>query len=131
MSGFEVIGVILGLYPLIGTALMTYKATKGGKGAKKLVRDLKVEELIFGEFVHHLLAPNVTEAELVRLKDPKSLNATSWRNAATSMRNRLGLDKARIVIEISQEICALLKTLQKELSSRNHGVVWRALSQQF
>lgn len=134
MSGFEVIGVILGLYPIIGTALVAYKATKGGKGAKKLIRDLKVEKVIFRDFVHNLLAPNVTEAELVRLKDLDCHDATSWTNAAVAATGRLGLEKATLIIEILLEICDLLKSLQTGLSPSNrgtgtdHGVVWNPLA---
>ena len=130
MSGFEVVGVILGLYPIIGTALKAYKASKGGKGARQLIRVLKVEELIFGEFVHHLLAPNVSEAELVHLKASSSLDPLSWTNAAASMTRRLGLEKARIIVEILQEMCILLRSLQGEFSASTHGknrdyvIVW-------
>lgn len=130
MSGFEVVGVILGLYPIIGTVLKAYKASKGGKGAQQLIRVLKVEELIFGEFVHHLLAPNVSEAELVLLKASSSHDPLLWTNAAASMTRRLGLEKARLIVEILQEMCILLRSLQGELSTNTHGknrdyvIVW-------
>lgn len=71
MSGFEVIGIILGAYPLLMTALEVYNETRSGKGARRLVLSLKTEEAIFNNFIHHLLAPPViSEAELIRLTDP-------------------------------------------------------------
>ena len=127
MSGFEVIGVILGVYPLIVNALEVYKATKAGKQALSLARNLKTEEIIFGEFVYHLLAPNVSEADLVRLKDPTSPDLDLWKNITlqANLRDRLGSEKAGVVVEALQEINELLRSLQDELSptKSDHGVV--------
>lgn len=121
MSGFEVVGVILGLYPVIGAALTAYKESKGGKGAKILARDLNVERVIFYDFVEKLTGPNATEAELVRLQNSEFLDVALWRNVAVAAGNRLGLVKAKLIIEILQEICDLLKMLQKDLSLSSRG----------
>lgn len=123
MSGFEVVGLILGLYPIIEAVLHTYKSTKGGKGARTLARDLKVENVIFCEFVHHLLAPNVPEADLVRLANPDSLDATSWRSTelTVNMQNRLGLNKAQLIVEILHEINRILIYLEQQLRPTAYG----------
>ncbi|MCJ1381136.1 hypothetical protein MMC17_004245 [Xylographa soralifera] len=119
MSGFEIIGVILGVYPIIVDALALYKATKAGKRAAALTRNLKTESIIFGEFVYHLLAPNVSLDELTRLKDPKSPDLELWKDVTlhASLKDRLGSEKAEVVVEILQEIHALLRSLEIELSA--------------
>ena len=127
MSGFEIIGVILGVYPLIVDALALYKATKAGKGAAALTRNLKTESIIFGEFVYNLLAPNVSLDELTRLKDPRSPDLELWKDATlhAHFKDRLGPKKAGVVVEILREIHALLKSLELELSvvPTEHSIV--------
>lgn len=124
MSGFEIVGVILGAYPLIIGALDAYKATRGGKGAVSLARNLKTEEIIFGEFVHHLLAPNVSGTELTRLTANAS-GVVPWSDARlqTDLRARLGNVKADNVIETLGEIQDLLISLQHELAPSDQGIV--------
>ncbi|MCJ1393441.1 hypothetical protein MMC18_006316 [Xylographa bjoerkii] len=119
MSGFEIVGVILGVYPIIVDALALYKATKAGNRAASLSRNLKTESIIFGEFVYHLLAPNVSLDELTRLKDPKSPDLELWKDATlhAHLKDRLGSEKAEVVVEILQEIHALLRSLELELSA--------------
>ena len=125
MSGFEVVGVILGAYPLIIGALDVYRATRGGKGAISLARQLKTEEIIFKEFVYHLVAPNVSDNDLVRYKLSGPLDLALWRNGLlqNDMRSRLGTAKADNLIAILEEIEELLSSLGKELSPSDHGVV--------
>lgn len=125
MSGFEVVGVILGVYPIIGACLRVYQNTKARKGAASLALALKTEEIIFSEFVQNLLAPNVEEAELVRLTDPSPQRLELWNDTTLQqdLRNRLGSKKAQVVLETLQEIRELLKSLQDELSREDHGVV--------
>ncbi|KAL9120120.1 MAG: hypothetical protein Q9187_003324 [Circinaria calcarea] len=128
MSGFEIVGVILAVYPLIGTALKVYQATKSRRGAASLALAISTEEIIFSEFVQNLLAPNVSsEAELVRLADPSSQNLELWKDTTLqqNLRNRLGPRKAKVVLETLCEIGELLKSLQDELSHKDHGVVRR------
>lgn len=122
MSGFEIVGVILGAYPLIISALDAYKATRGGKGAVSLARNLKTEEIIFGEFVHHLLAPNVSGTDLTRLTTTAS-GAIPWNDATlqAALRARLGNVKADNVIETLSEIQDLLISLEHELAPSDQG----------
>ena len=126
MSGFEVVGVILGAYPLLITALEVYKETRSGKGARRLVRNLKTEEVIFKNFIHHLLAPPViSEAELARLTDPTCPDIELWKDTAlqTRLAARLGHENACVVVDILQEIDGLLSLLRNDLTPSDHGIV--------
>ena len=122
MSGFEIVGLVLAIYPVIGTAIQTYKTVKSGSSrVASLAKWLRVEQSLFGKFVHDLLAPNVSEAELVILKDPKSSNIELWKNPTlqTKLEHRLGSEIAEVVIETLQEVNQLLRSLHDELSSSN------------
>ena len=128
MSGIEVVGLILGLYPVIIKALDVYTATRGDKGAHSLARNLTTEKIIFREFVHKLVASNVSEAELVRLKISAPPDHALWKDKTlqANMRARLGTDKADNVVEILGEIQDLLKALHNDLAllaPSAHGVV--------
>ena len=125
MSGFEIIGIILGTYPLVISALELYRATRGSKGAVSLARNIKTEEIIFGEFVHHLVAPNVSEKDLARLKLAAARDIGLWDDDAlqAKLRSRLGAEKADNVLEILREIQKLLRKLQEELAPIDHGIV--------
>lgn len=126
MSGFEVVGVILGAYPLLITAVEVYNETRSGKGAQRLVRNLKTEEAIFNNFVHHLLAPPViSEAELTRLTKSAGPDVDLWKDAAlqSKLEVRLGHENACIVVDILHEINELLRVLRDELTVSDQGMV--------
>lgn len=126
MSGFEIVGVILGVYPMITAGLKVYQASKTARrGAASLALALNTEEIIFTEFVQNLLAPNVSEADLVRLTDPSSQSIELWKDTTLhqNLRNRLGSKKAEVVLDTLQEIRELLSSLQDELSRKDHGMV--------
>lgn len=72
MSGFEVIGVILALYPLVQDALKTYRGVTSGRFIESLQKDVATEELIFLDFLHAILLPVLPKAVLLRLIDASS-----------------------------------------------------------
>ena len=122
MSGFEIVGLVLAVYPLIGTAIQAYKTAKTGRSrASSLALWLRIEQSLFRQFVHKLLAPNVSEAELVLLQDPTSSNLILWKDPSlhTKLANRLGLEISGTIIETLHEVHVLLSSLQNELSPTN------------
>lgn len=130
MSGFEVVGIILGAYPLLMTVLEVYSETRSGKGARRLVRSLNIEAAIFDNFIHHLLAPPIiSEAELIRLTDPTCPDLDLWKDVGleTKLNARLGPVIASIVVDILPEINELLRLLRNELTLSDHGMVRNSL----
>ena len=126
MSGFEVVGIILGAYPLLMTALEVYGEVRTGKGALRLLRHLKIEEAIFNNFIHHLLAPpTISEAELIRLTNPTRPDLDLWKDTTLQarLRARLGRENASIAVEILGEINELLRLLRNDLSTNDGGTV--------
>jgi hypothetical protein len=117
MSGFEIIGVILGCWPMVVNALSLYKATKDGKAYGLLLNELRTEELVYREFVRHLLQADVPEADLVQLTDRKRSNVGLWKDRALhfSLERRLGQEKSILVLETLVEMNKLLFSLSEKL----------------
>ena len=126
MSGFEIVGLILTSYPVLKAALTLYNDTKSGKGAQRLVRNLKTEEAIFNNFVLRLLKPPIiSEAEFARLTNPGRPDLKLWkdRKLQGKLETRLGREKASISVEILGEIQEELLWLHNELKFSDHGLV--------
>ena len=119
MSGFEVLGLILGVYPVIGNVLSAYRATKRGGAAKRFLRSLEVEQVIFGEFVHNLLSSELSETDLALLRDEDPSDLDIWKNKdlLLKVKRRLGPRTSELVLTTLHDINELLKTLRKEVSS--------------
>ncbi|KAE9378877.1 hypothetical protein N431DRAFT_478013 [Stipitochalara longipes BDJ] len=125
MSGFEVVGLLLGLYPLVVDAVNVYKATKTGRAATSLIRKLRVEEVVYHQFVYKLLAPNVPGTDIYRLYLNQELpDVGLWQEVALNqkLRIRLGAEKADIILDILREIESLLRDLNTYLSSISRGM---------
>jgi hypothetical protein len=126
MSGFEIVGLLLGLYPLVVDAVNVYKATKTSRAATSLIRKLKIEEVIYRQFVYKLVAPNIQGADIYRFtlnQEPPGLGP--WQNVAMNqkLRIRLGPETADFVLDILREIERLLKDLNADLSNISRGMV--------
>lgn len=121
MSGFEVLGLILGVYPVIGNILNVYRATKRGNVPKRFLRSLEIEQVIFSEFVHNLLASELSETDLALLRDGDPSDLDIWKNKdlLSKVGRRLGPKTSELVLSTLQDINELLKALRKEISSIN------------
>jgi hypothetical protein len=117
MSGFEVIGVVLGVWPVVLNALAVYKATKDGRGYGLLLNELRTEEIVYREFVQQLLQSDVPESDLVQLTSRKRSNVGLWQDKGLhfGLERRLGLEKSKIVLETLVEMDKLLVSLSDKL----------------
>ncbi|KAH7409371.1 hypothetical protein BKA64DRAFT_664786 [Cadophora sp. MPI-SDFR-AT-0126] len=124
MTGFEVAGVILGLYPLIETAVNVFKATKTtGNAAASLNRRLTIERVIYRQFVLNLLASDVPEEHIKKLLSTESTDRQSWNDPTLSAKlsRRLG-DNAEPILGILQELNKILSDLTEEFKHLNRGL---------
>ncbi len=123
MSGFEAIGLILGVYPLIINGLQLYKAAKNGPDWDLLFDEFRTEEIIYVECIRHLLASDTSEADLLQLSTRKKPNQHLWKDPAlhNSLQNRLGHEKSPMVLKTLKEMDKLLATLNERLKS--HEIV--------
>jgi hypothetical protein len=119
MSGFEAIGLVLGIYPLVVNGLQLYKSAKNGQEWDLLHDEFRTEEIIYVECIQHLLASDISEADLLQLSTRDKPNQALWEDAAlgNSLRNRLGHEKSPMVHKTLQEMDMLLTTLNDKLKS--------------
>jgi len=118
MSGFEVIGVVLGVYPVVLKACQLYKVTTSGDGIEKLIQRLKTERMIYDDIVNKLLRPNVDERQLARLKastNGEDLGCWDDYDLQARLKERLGFEKAQHIISIIKDLNELLESIQRDL----------------
>lgn len=120
MSGaFEIVGLVLALYPVVVQAwLATNKAVKSGVDVSHMVQRLKTEQIIFNEFVQHLVGSSVSEAERARINStsPRQENGC-WSDPElqADLRRRLGFEKMQNILTIVDNIHRLLESIREEL----------------
>lgn len=125
MSGFECVGGVLILWPLVSKGLELYKAARNGQGWELLYDEFKTEEIIYVECVRHLLQSDTSEADLLQLTTREKPNQLLWKDPALdhSLRNRLGDEKSPMVLKTLQEMDKLLATLNERLKSHETAIV--------
>jgi hypothetical protein len=125
MSGFEVAGVILALYPALKLMADSYKAIKPGRSARKISRDLDTQAVIYEGILKELLASVLPEEAVKRLMKDKSSGSSLWEelNLRGKLRRRLGTDKLRLTLEYLTEISRVLEILRTDLNNMNRGTV--------
>jgi len=121
MSRFKLIGVVAGAWSLVADAINLHLATKLSGGASVLLRQFRTEELIFREFVHQLLASDVTEADLVQLSSRQRPNSSLWTDKALhiSLERRLGSATSKLVLDTLEDMNSVLTTLKEKLKVEN------------
>lgn len=122
MSGFEVIGVVLSVYPIIINLLDIYKETQANKLAISLERRLRVEETIYTDVLGHLARFAASGDDVVEGRIPKD---EFWDDAViqANLSKRLGPQKARLALDTLHDIKQLLDEIQTEVSDRDKILV--------
>ncbi|KAK3318120.1 hypothetical protein B0H66DRAFT_225769 [Apodospora peruviana] len=123
MSGFEVVGLLLGMFPVVITTVKTFKAIKAGRASTfftSLSRKLKTEQVIFHEFVRNLLSSDASDAHIRNLLGigRPAPDLAAWKDSRLqdALCAKLGKEKAENMLEILEEIGKLLQDLNTELS---------------
>lgn len=126
MSGFEVVGLVLAIYPLVINGIQFYKACKSGQGWGLLLQEYKTEQIIYTEFVYHLLASDISEADLRQLTTRKKPNQGLWRDKKLNdgLQERLGKDKSEVVISTLEEMDKLLISITKRFGISEAELVY-------
>jgi hypothetical protein len=115
MSGFEVIGVVLAVYPVVLNACQLYKATRSGEAIEKLIRRLDIEQFLFDDFVSRLLGPDVGESQLLRLKTSTDLGSWKENDLQAKLEQRHGFVKTKHIISLINDLNELLQSIQRDL----------------
>ena len=80
MSGFEVVGVVLALFPIIVDGVRTYNQARSGQPLEHLIKDLVAEEVIFRSWIVHLLMPSVPVEALKGMLDSSPDKLDQWQD---------------------------------------------------
>ena len=110
MSGFEVAGFIVALYPVIVDGVRTYRLAKSGQPLEWLIKEILAEQLIFRNHLVNLLMPIVPGEALSDMLNPKSDKHTHWRDPAL----RSAVDEAMGVLTTTY-LLTTLEDIHKEL----------------
>ena len=124
MTAFEVVGVILGLVPVVTGSIEHYRSRNDMRDMRQLERSFKTQQNIFQNTIEELLSPLLSDVQLARLlEDP---NNTAWRDATLSanLKEHLGGDY-QTFDEIMEDVKKMIHELQRILSPDVSQVVTR------
>ena len=113
MSGFEVVAVVLAMFPIIVDGVRTYKQLRSCQPLEYLIRDILAEQIIFRSWIGHLLMPTVPVEALKDMLDPKSNKFGRWQDPGlqSAVERSFGTTTAAYLLvtlnDIHKELCAI------------------------
>ncbi|KAF7504982.1 hypothetical protein GJ744_001503 [Endocarpon pusillum] len=117
MSGFEVAGVVLALFPIIVDVVRSYKHLVSGQSLEYLIKDIFAEQIIFRSWMGHLLMPSVPVEALRDMLDPKSNKFGRWQDPVlhSAVQQSFGTTITAFLLvtlnDIHKELCAIKRAL--------------------
>lgn len=124
MSGLEVIGVVLALYPVVVSLAKGYQQLKGSD--TELHRVLMVASTVFDNTVNHLLASTVSPQEVQRLvPNQRDVDQSFWKDPVLqqTLCDRIGKQKLGLALDHLSQIKTLLVQAKTELTTMSRGGV--------
>lgn len=122
MSGFEIVGVILGLVPVVTGSIEHCRSRNDMRDLRQLERSFKTQRNIFENTIEELLSPLLSDVQLARLlEDP---NNTLWQDTDLSakLEAHLGGDYQSLK-EILEDVKMMIDELQNILKPEVSPVV--------
>ena len=117
MSGFEIVGVILGLVPIVTGSIEHCRSLNDMRDLRQLERSFKTQRNIFENTIEELLSPLLSDVQLARLlEDP---NNASWQDTTLSakLEEHLGGDYQSFK-EIVEDVKLMMGELQNILKPK-------------
>lgn len=117
MSGIEIAGVVLALFPILVDGVHAYKQLRSGQPLQYLIKDLLAEQIIFRSWIGHLLMPSVPVEALRDMLDPKSKKFGRWQDSGlqSAVEQSFGTTTTAFLLvtlnDIHQELCAIKSAL--------------------
>ncbi|KAK4224667.1 hypothetical protein QBC38DRAFT_12100 [Podospora fimiseda] len=127
MSGLEIFGAVLGLYPILVTLAITYKKMRGNDPeASLLVRKMKYVEMFYDQTCWALLESAVSHQEARRLLRGSSqgqIDHSLWKDPTLQKKlaTRLGEVKHAWVKEVLVDMNASLEKVKTDLTNMCRG----------
>jgi hypothetical protein len=117
MSGFEIVAVVLALFPIIVDGVHTYKQLRSCQPLEHLIKDILAEQIIFRNWIGHLLVPSVPVEALRDMFDPKSNQFGRWQDPGlqSAIEQSFGITTTAYLLitlnDIHKELCAIKSAL--------------------
>ncbi|ETI22748.1 hypothetical protein G647_06824 [Cladophialophora carrionii CBS 160.54] len=125
MSGFEVVGLILALYPVVADAVAYYRGVRSGDIIHDLVEEVRAERVIFSHSIQHLCLSQVSGTDVVGVVDPQSEIFALWQQS--SFLNKLlashAAEATTAILETLKSIHSELQQVHRELDRINPNAV--------
>jgi hypothetical protein len=117
MSGFEVIGLILSLYPLVVDTVIYCKKVRSGELIHDLLADIRAEKVIFCQLIQQLCETESSGNDIQGILNPKSDVFALWQQSSF-LNNLLAAHAAEAnasIVETLKGIYVELQHIQQEL----------------
>lgn len=120
MSGIEVIGFVIGFWPVFSNVVSVYRTGRDSRSRQHFVGKINMYRLQFRGFVEKLLLGDeeLTEDDRVRLTDPAGQDAANaWQDKGLQARikERLGPETFEAIQFTTSRMLELLKSLEAQL----------------
>jgi hypothetical protein len=129
MSGIEVVGLVLGVWPVMLNVIEAWKATKGAVPELSLAGSITAYARVYRDAIAKLLQDeNLSDKDRIGLLAGDKEFAAIWEDEEfeKTLRKRID-DQAFNLLQIkSQEIFDILEALKKKISSKDLDLVSRA-----
>lgn len=130
MSGVEIVGIVLGTWPVVINLAKTVKAAKDGVTISDLELQFKTDLYLMRELVSHMLESidDLSEEERIILSDTTKESRDYWNrpNLAVKLQDRLG-NALPLIVDQMKAIHRVLSQIQSKLSSGEGSLVGRPL----
>ena len=119
MSGFEVVGVVLALFPIVVDVVRTYRVVDSGQPLEHLIKEICTEEMIFRGWVAQLLIKTGCDALVKEMMDPKSAKHRKWQDPSlrAAVQQVLGFATADFLLSTFSDIHIEMKAIEEALKS--------------
>lgn len=125
MSGIEAAGLILGLWPIISSLVVTYRDARAGEALTKLAMEVKVHESIYKGWLRNLLQGHdqLTDIQIQTLMEPTADAAWQKSDIQQHLREILPHDTFESIDFALSEIHEAMKILERILRKGDVDVV--------
>lgn len=119
MSGIEVVGLVLGVWPVVLNVIDAWKATKGGMPEQSLSVSIRSYARVYRDAISKLLQgdENLTEKDRIGLLNGEKDFASLWKDSEfiARLQRRLDDEAFAILQHKTVEISKILQNLQKKI----------------
>jgi hypothetical protein len=126
MSGIEVVGLVLGVWPVMLNLLDAWKATKGSLPQDSLTASVRAYSRVYRDAISKLLQDeNISDKDRIGLLKGENEFSSIWKNDEfqARLRNRIDDEAFECLHNKSREIFNILQLLKDKIDKKELDVV--------